>query len=154
LFSVRAYPDDDDVRVVVVSGLVSLRAKRGTVDSPNASGGTRNVPGTTATVLYPGQMGLLDTRGKLRVAPVDTAAHMAWLSGRIAIDNAPLSAIAADLERRFDVSIAIPDSVLAAQRVTINTPTAVRTLGDVLDLITIPLGVRHRRTERGILLER
>ncbi|MGQ0539853.1 MAG: FecR domain-containing protein, partial [Gemmatimonadaceae bacterium] len=42
LFSVRAYPDDDDVRVVVVSGLVSLRAKRGTVDSPNASGGTRN----------------------------------------------------------------------------------------------------------------
>jgi len=143
IFGVRAYPGDSAVRVVVVSGKVSLRAR---TDEPDAL--------RPATVLLPGQLGQLDTRGRVRVdTGIDTSAYLAWLSGRVAFDNVPLADIAADLERRFGVTIRISDSGLAARRVTV-LEMPVRSVTDVLDAAVVPLGLRVRRSGDVFSIER
>ena len=143
VFGVRAYPGDSAVRVVVVSGKVALRPR---ADAPESAR-----PGT---VLLPGQLGQLDTRGRVRVdSGVDTTAYLAWLSGRVAFDNVPLADIAADLERRFGVTIRIADSTVAARRVTV-VDMPVRSVTDVLDAAVVPLGLRIRRSGDVFSIER
>jgi len=143
VFGVRAYPGDSAVRVVVVSGKVALRPRTAAPDA------TR--PGT---VLLPGQLGQLDTRGRVRVdSGIDTTAYLAWLSGRVAFDNVPLADIAADLERRFGVSIRIADSSMATRRVTV-VDMPVRSVSDVLDAVVAPLGLRVRRSGDTFSIER
>src|SRR5215207_207893 len=143
IFSVRAYPGDSAVRVVVVSGKVALRPRT------EAPGGPR--PGT---VLLPGQLGQLDPGGRVRVdSGVDTSAYLGWLSGRVAFDNVPLAEIAADLERRFGVSIRIADSTLAARRVTV-LDMPVRSVTDVFDAAVVPLGLHVRRSGDVFSIER
>jgi transmembrane sensor len=143
IFGVRAYPGDSAVRVVVVSGKVALRPRTSTPNAPR--------PGT---VLLPGQLGRLDARGQVRIdSRVDTSAYLAWLSGRVAFDNVPLADIAADLERRFSVTIRIPNSVIAALRVTVVDMPA-QSVTDVLDAAVVPLGLRFRRSGDVISIER
>jgi transmembrane sensor len=138
-FSVRAYPGDSAVRVVVVSGKVAMRAR----DAAGAG---------NATVLGPGELGRLDLRGRVQVqSRVDTTAYLAWLAQRVAYANERLGDIAADLERRFDVTVRIADAAAASQRVTVDLPAA--SLDDVLDAVAVPLGLRHRRTGRTVVLE-
>jgi transmembrane sensor len=132
-FAVRAYAGEKTVRVVVVSGRVAVRP---------ADAGTRGL--TEGTVLGPGQLGDLDPAGRLEVqSDVDTSAYVAWLAGRVAFHNARLDDVAAELERRFDVTIRIPDSRLGARRVTVDMPAG--NLPDVLDAVTVPLSLHHRR---------
>ena len=143
VFGVRAYPGDSAVRVVVVSGKVALRSRTETTGA--------GVPGT---VLLPGQLGHLDGRGRVRVdSRVDTSAYLAWLSGRVAFDNLTLADIAADLERRFNVTIRISDSAVAARRVTLVDMPA-RSVTDVLDAAVVPLGLRFTRSGDTIAIER
>ena len=143
VFGVRAYPGDSAVRVVVVSGKVALRPRTG---APGAA--------PQGTILLPGQLGRLDGRGQVRIdSQVDTSAYLAWLSGRVAFDNVPIADIAADLERRFGVTIRISDSALAARRVTVVDMPA-RSVTEVLDAAVVPLGLRFHRSGDVISIER
>jgi transmembrane sensor len=139
-FSIRAYPEDGSVRVVVMSGRVALR--------PHAPGA-----GSREAVLGPGELGRLDSAGRIEVrSRVDTTEYLGWLSGRVVFDNARLDAVAAELARRFDVAIRIPDPAVAARRVTVDMPS--RTLAEVLDAALVPLALRSRRDGSTIVLER
>lgn len=141
-FAIRAYPADATVRVVVMSGRVSLR--------PRAS---RSSAEPDEAVLGPGQLGRLDSAGRIEVrSRVDTTEYLGWLTGRVVFDNARLDEVAAELERRFDVPIRITDPSIAARRVTVDMPT--RSLAEVLDAALVPLGLRSRRAGSTILLER
>ncbi|HJU66075.1 MAG TPA: FecR domain-containing protein [Gemmatimonadaceae bacterium] len=141
-FSVRAYPGDSAVRVVVVSGKVAMRPR-------NAADGSA----TRSAILLPGQLGRLDARGTVAVeSGVDTSAYTAWLSGRLSLHDARLADIAAELERRFDVTIAVRDPATAELRLTVDMQP--RTLDEILDAITVPLKLRHRRDGGTIVLER
>ena len=118
-------------------------AKTALAAIPNAGQGT---------VIRPGHAGRLDARGQIEVVRVDTSKYTAWLSGCIAFDNARLDEIAAELARRFDVDVRVADEALAAKRITVHAPAT--TLAEVLDVITIPLGVGHRRAGGVIVLGR
>ena len=143
IFGVRAYPGDSAVRVVVVSGRVALRPRGETSGSAQQG-----------TVLLPGQLGRLDGAGQVRIdSRVDTSAYLSWLSGRVAFDNVPLADIAADLERRFSVTIRIADSALAARRVTVVDMPA-KSITDVLDAAVVPLGLQFHRSGDVISIER
>ncbi len=140
VFAVRAYPGAEAVNVVVISGRVALRARDAAAGAP-------------ATELGRGQLGRLDAAGRVDVtSDVDTAAWTSWLGNRAVFHDAALSDVAAELSRRFDVDVRVPDAAVAARRVTIDMPA--RSLTDVLDAATVPLGLRHRREGRVILLER
>ena len=68
---------------------------------------------------------------------------MAWVHGRLVFDDVPLSTVAAELGRWFDVQIRIPDQQLARRRLSAvyNRPT----LSGVLDAIAATLPVRYER---------
>lgn len=146
VFGVRAYSGDSVVRVLVLAGSVALRPRDST-----AAGRSDAAP--LGTVLGRAQLGRLDARGRVEVeSAVDTAAYLAWLHGRIAFRDAPLSEIVADLSRRFDVDIQLHPASLGARRLTLDVPG--RSLQPVLDAIAVPLGLRHRKVGGAFVLER
>jgi transmembrane sensor len=138
-FGVRAYPGENAVQVVVVSGRVAMRPKDST-------------PRDAGAVLGPGQLGHLDASGRLEVTSgVDTSAYVAWLAGRVAFHNTRLEDVVVELERRFDLTIRVPDLRLRARRVTVDMPAG--NLADVLDAVTVPLNLHHRREGGVIVIE-
>lgn len=106
-FDVRAYPGDSATVVIVESGQVALRV----ADS--------SVAHTLSTQLTRGQMGRIDSRGDVQVSnDVDVAGALAWRNGRLAFDERPLREVARELERWYDIDIALGDSVLATTPLT------------------------------------
>jgi ferric-dicitrate binding protein FerR (iron transport regulator) len=111
--------------VAVVTGSVRLRSG----DSKPAAG----------VVLEAGDRGSLDLAGKANVErgavrPEDTA----WVNGRLAFRDAPLSRIAAELQRWYGVTLRVSDSTLLARHVTTSfegesAEQALRILGLTLD---------------------
>ena len=141
-FGVRHYPGDDGVRVVVMEGLVELRPQSA------ARGDTAR-----RALLRPGQLGRLGGDGRLLVeSGVDTSAYLSWLSGRVTFRNAPLREVADELGRRFDVPVRVPDDSVAALRVTLDLP--MQSLPQIVDVVAVTLGLRHRRDAGGLVLER
>ncbi len=93
-FSVRAYPEDSAVTVVVREGRVALA----TAGDTGAQRGS--------VVLDRGDLGTVDTHGHLRVergVPVDQ--HLAWEGGRLQFVNTPLRAVLPELTRRYGLQI-------------------------------------------------
>jgi transmembrane sensor len=126
-FVVRAYAADSGVDVSVTSGVVavsggasdSVELRAGEVAFVTANGRAAKVTGTSAQTLE------------------------AWVHGQLVFDDVPLSTVAAELGRWFDVQIRIPDQQVARRRLSAvyNRPT----LSGVLDAITATLPVRYQR---------
>lgn len=125
-FSVRGYADGTPVEAVVQSGRVSLRA--------HAAHG--------AVVLTAGQMGRIEADGTVSVRTnVDVAAQLSWRDGTLLFEGAPLSEVAATLERWYRIEITIADSTIATYPLTATFRDA--SLSDVLTVVSRTLGVRH-----------
>jgi transmembrane sensor len=129
-FGVRAYPEDSVVRVTVKEGSVSLGA---------------STQGATArAVLTPGQLGAL-ARGKTTavVTRVNVDASLAWMNGRLAFDETPLSEVLAQLGRWYDAPFRLADPSLASRTLTASFST--ESLPDVLSALAPVLDVRFER---------
>ena len=136
-FSVRAYPGDARVQVFVTAGKVNLRA----AGAPVASG----------TLLGPLDLGVLDSIGRTTVRNgVDSTSHLAWTRDRFVFSNAPLADVLPDVARWFDVRIAVRDSAVARQRITLSVPA--RSLSEVLGAATVPLGLHFVITGRTVVI--
>jgi transmembrane sensor len=93
-FVVRSYPDDEYVRIVVVSGSVSMESWVGN--------------GLVKQIINPGEMGMLNKiSGKLAISDVDTEKYLYWISRRIVFEETPLDQVGRDLERWFGITFEI-----------------------------------------------
>ena len=138
-FGVRAYPGDREVHVAVVEGRVALR--------------TDGAPANTGTILEPGQLGRLDAVGRVEVeSGTNPSAFLGWADGRVVFQQTPLSEVAAELERWYDVDLQIGDSAIAATRITLDMPAGA--LYDVLDAVAVPLNLRYEKNRDSIRLYR
>lgn len=136
-FGVRAYSGDGSVQVVVTEGRVTLR--------------TETAPAGSGTLLQRGDLGVLDAAGRILVTNgVDTAAYVGWTRGRLTFREQRLDAVARELSRWYGVDIAVPDSGTAARDITLDVP--LRSLPQVLDLITGVLGIRQTHDGEGWVL--
>jgi transmembrane sensor len=126
-FVVRAYSADRGVDVSVTSGVVTV------------SGGTSD-----SVELRAGEVAYVARDGRAaRVAGASALALAAWLRGHLVFDDVPLSTVAEELGRWFDVRIRIPDRQLAERRVSARYNQA--TLSGVLEALTTTLTVRYER---------
>jgi transmembrane sensor len=128
-FVVRAYPEDSAVVVSVSEGSVALHGRQ----------------------LTAGAVGRVARDGTITIdRPTDVALYSAWVVGQLAFANQPLTVVAAELSRTFDVDIRIPDAALAARRISgvYSDPS----VNGVLDAITTALDARYERTGRIITL--
>jgi transmembrane sensor len=134
-FVVRAYEADSGVEVAVASGIVKL---------------TSAVP-SAPLYLRSGEVGRVTVAGAVTpIARANVERDTAWIDGRLAFDDQPLSDVAAELERWFDVEIQIPDQSLAKRRVSAvyNTPS----LAGILDALTTTFGARVERHGRVVTI--
>jgi ferric-dicitrate binding protein FerR (iron transport regulator) len=126
-FGVRSYADEPDVEVVVSHGAVALR-----LASDSASAGV---------TLGPGQLGRVTASGRLEVVNgVDASRMLQWTSGKLSFESASLRTVAKELERWYGLTVAVPDSALAARRVSATLPLE-PPLGRILDMFAISLDV-------------
>lgn len=133
-FGVRAYPADSGVQVSVTSGAALV------------SGGASD-----SVELHAGQVAVVDANGRVaKVAGTSAETLAAWVHGRLVFVDAPLSTVAADLARWFDVQIRIPDERLA--RLPVSTRQNRSTLSSILDAIKATHPVRYERVGNVVTL--
>lgn len=121
-FNIKAYTDED-TEVTLEKGKVEIF-----VDRPDGKKGENSLQ------LYPRQQLRCTPDKQISLAEVDPSTATNWLVGGFFFDNRPLSDIAKELERRFDVTIRIPDAALAGEIFTCHTKAGA-TLGQILDAL-------------------
>lgn len=121
-FNIKAYTGED-TEVTLEKGKVEIF-----VDRADGKKGKNNLQ------LYPRQQLRCTPDKQISLAEVDPSTTISWLVGGFFFDNRPLSDIAKELERRFDVTIRIPDSTLAREIFTCHTKAGA-TLRQILDAL-------------------
>lgn len=90
-FNVSFYPEDPEVRTVLVEGAVKV---------------FRSNLEQSSTLLNPGHMAAFNSKnGSLDITRVDTSLYTAWKDGILLFRNTPFSSIKKKLERHFNISI-------------------------------------------------
>jgi ferric-dicitrate binding protein FerR (iron transport regulator) len=105
-FDVRAYPADTVARIAIVEGRVRLA-------SPFQDA-------TGARDLTAGDVAEVSRDGTTRVRTGnDLSSIVAWRTGTLVFEHAPLRTIADDLTRWYGIPFLVPDHVLAANHITL-----------------------------------
>ena len=131
-FEVRAYPNEI-VRVAVTEGVVEVRRDAGSADS---------------TLLQPGDVAEVPTTGATVVKRQQNVERLlGWTRGELVFEDAPLSDVARELERWFDVQVKIEDPTIRSLRWS-GAPRIGESLDNILDLIQTALKSKGVRAER------
>jgi ferric-dicitrate binding protein FerR (iron transport regulator) len=129
VFSVEAYPDDSQTRVVVAEGRVSVRD-----DSSGAQAVVASRHVATAG------------NGRVETAIVsDLAAELSWRKGRLVFQQEPLPSVLRSLERWYGVDFAAPPASLADRRLTATFHD--ESVSQALEVLRLTLGVSINRTD-------
>ena len=115
-FNINAYPE-----VPIVATLIS-----GSVDVSRSG---------QKELLVPGKEAVFSADGGLEVRKADTAKVLAWMTGQFVFEDYPLSLIANQLERWYDVELTFEEMALRDIRFT-GVFEKSYSLEEVLDLIT------------------
>lgn len=131
-FEVRAYPNED-VRVVVTEGVVEVRSSSASQDSAVLQpGDVAEVPDSGATVIHRQQ---------------DVDRLLGWTRGELAFDDAPLSDVARELERWYDVEVRFEEASLRDRHLTANLRIG-ESLDEILNIVQTSLSSLGVRAER------
>jgi ferric-dicitrate binding protein FerR (iron transport regulator) len=103
-FSVRAYPQEGQTEVQVVTGRVAFSG--------------RSNSDSLKVILTPGFKGWLSKQNKLQRTKIDDLNYLAWKEDQLEFNNTQLEFVVASLERYFGVSIAVENPDLLTCRFT------------------------------------
>lgn len=134
-FDVKAYPDEDPVRVVVKEGRVAL-------------GSTAN-PDTTHNKITRNHMGTLSRQGEMQITEVKIDKYLSWKDGRLIFKSTPLREVIPQLERWYDIDIEVADSSLYSQQMTASFKD--EPMSEVLKIIALSLDASYERKDRTII---
>ena len=140
-FNVGAYPEDEEIKVVVAEGRVSLQAD----DSPKQGGEDRKEEHQDV-VLTKNQVSLISrSGGQIIQREEDLSEHLAWMEGQLVFDDAPFDEVARRLERWYDLEITLGDDSPPPPGHLNAQFDKDRPLSDVLLVIDAAFDVRHER---------
>ena len=134
-FGVRAYPGDQNIRVAVAEGEVTLG-----ISEENSIGGlhlTRN------------KIGILDSDKKIKVKEAeDITSYLAWKDGRLVFRSTPFDEVVSRLERWYNIDITA-DASLSAQKITATFKE--EPMLEVLNVLALSLDAKFKKTGRKII---
>jgi transmembrane sensor len=85
--------------------------------------------------------------GEIVITPgVSVADELAWTKGRLVFRDAPATEVAADVGRRYDLVIQLPESAFSNVRLTALFDAETTT--QALDLLAVALNARYSRDGR------
>ena len=148
-FVVRAYAEQNATEVVVAEGRVAVW-RADTVRTPVTPDARPDAqPGL---VLEARDLGRLDANGGVTLRRgIDVARQLAWTSGVLAFDGAPLRDVVRTLGRWYNAEIHLPDgdSALGARRLTATFTN--ESLDRVVERIAMTLGLRVERGSGSVI---
>lgn len=130
-FNIMAYDDEPAVKTTLLAGKVRV-----TVTQPQTTNYKQQ------TILQPGEQAVVSD--KIKVAPVKTAAAVAWKNGEFMFRNEPLENIMRSVARWYDVEIVYKANV--AHKEVWGSITRYGNVADVLEMIALT-GVAHFKVE-------
>ncbi|MEX2573168.1 MAG: FecR domain-containing protein [Balneolaceae bacterium] len=132
-FSVRSYPEDDGVRVVVKEGTVSL-----------APDGEEN----GGVVLTAEQLGLFSFADQSIASEKveDVELYLSWTEGYLKFQDASMKEVAATLERKYNVQVKFRNPELAEMKLTAELKG--RSILSVLNVISASLDIDYLETDQ------
>jgi transmembrane sensor len=149
-FTVRRYPTDRTMSVVVTAGRVSLQSLQSLQSLPRS---TRSVSGATRAVLSSRMLGVVDDSGQIRVTPnVAVDDYTGWTTGKLVFNKTSVGDIVTELSRAYGVTIRVADSTLATKTMTWTVPVASRSLSGVLEVLSATLHAHQVRSADVITL--
>lgn len=134
--SVRAYPEDEEVRVVVKEGRVSLESAD-KVTSQKA-------------ILTEGQLGRYNLKSKEIESEKldDPGLYLSWLEGHLKFNKASMNEVAVELERRYDITVTFEDRDIKDLKLTAYLKS--RSIRNVLDVVTKSLDINYSLEENRV----
>lgn len=133
-FNISAYRADDDVRITLVEGKVSV--------SSNAH---------EEVILNPGQQAF-GTPGNIDIRTVNTESYTAWKNGYFSFDETPLNEIMRQISRWYDAEVVYDDPSLETVRFS-GSLSRYERLSHVLDRIAFIGTVRFEIRDRQIIVK-
>jgi transmembrane sensor len=134
-FVIRSYAGEPVVQVVVADGSVAVSRA-----------------GSVPIALHAGQLARIDTLGTAEVRRVDTAAYVAFASGRLVFDGAPLGEVVRELGRWYDLDIQLDAPASAGRHITASFTGLAE--DDVLGAVAAAAGLRYTRHGRTVTFSR
>lgn len=86
-FNINAYPEENNMRTTLVSGLIKVRTSRET------------------SILQPGKTAAISTNGAMQVSSANIKAVTAWKEGAFFFENADIQTVMRQLERWYDIQV-------------------------------------------------
>lgn len=129
-FNVGAYPDEEDVNVVVAEGKVAVRAEETEEEQ--------------ALLLSPRQMVRFSkTNGSALRSEVDPSRYLAWTKGQLVFIDAPFQKVARKLEHWYGLHVKLEGSQAGVDR--LNASFEEEPTTEVLSVIAEALHLRYER---------
>lgn len=135
-FNIISYPEDEDVRVIVVEGSVGLRADKS----------------DKQVLLKPGELGQYTADRHLTVQKVNVDAYTGWMDGKLIFKNQPLDKVVTKLERWYGLPFSIEGAEIRERKLTA-TFNPRQPLEEVLDAIAISLDLRYVKHEKSFTFQ-
>lgn len=132
-FSVRSYPEDKQVQVVVREGRVSL--------------GKKDAEKADKAILKGGELGAfnIETHDIRTRSVEDLSLYLSWREGYLKFQNADMSTVAKSLERRYDVQVSFADK--AIKELSLTAFLKSRSIQNVLEVIATSLEIEYQLEE-------
>jgi len=150
-FDVSAYPEDEQVRVVVTDGTVEVEAEaidagrekiaREGADERGEEGASGAESSAQRVVLTARQMVTLEASGRMsRHQAADVERYLAWMDGELHFEDASFQEVARSVERWYNIEIVIDESAVPAGHLNARFPEQ-EALSEVLNVIAATFGL-------------
>ncbi len=137
-FNVQAWPDDNNVEVVVVHGKVSVQS--GSLSSHNE------------VILTKGQQSIVGKgTSPTQARDVNLDEFLSWTEGRLEFHQTALQSVLKQLGRRYDVQFDVKDSLLLQKTLTATIKD--ESLKEVLNLMALSLNLHYEKRDGVVVLK-
>ena len=139
-FGVRAYPEEEQIHVVVAEGKVALGAGKDSI-------------GQSAKEVGRNQIGVFTRQGQTRVSDADDIRqHLGWKDGQLIFEDTPFGQVRPRLERWFDIVCTIADTSLDHRRITAAFDGEPMT--EVLNVVALSMDMSYEREGRTVIFRK
>lgn len=136
-FGVRAYPDEDQIKVVVKSGSVAVTSNGGQEQN--------------SIVLKPGQLARVSSNtNTIDMEWVDPDDYLGWIEGKLSFNQSTLKEVINQLERWYDLEVVLEDKKILDRRLTAVIDS--RSLANVMNVIALSVDLSYEVIDNKIFI--